>query len=118
MMYPTGLLVDYDGDLYRIDGERLLPFVSFRAGFSWNQPILVADTDTIEDNYSVSKAKLGFRPASIIKSKTEDTQYFIEGTHKRAIDKYAYRLLGFNEFETIEVEDFELAFHPTGDPIG
>ncbi|QLF83321.1 hypothetical protein SEA_NICEHOUSE_77 [Rhodococcus phage NiceHouse] len=117
MLYPSGVLVEYDGSIYRVQGETLLPLLSWNAATSWNQPILVADEETIEDNYDIVKQKLGFRPATVIKS-VDGKQYFVDGVKKRPVDKHAFRLLGFNDFESIEVEDYELAFHPTGDPIG
>jgi len=117
MLYPSGVLIAYDDVIYRVQGDSLLPLVSWNAALSWNQPIIVADDETVEDNYDISKQKLGFRPTSIIKSQT-GTRYFIDGVQKRRIDEDEFRMLGFNDHETIDVLDFELAFHPMGDPIG
>lgn len=117
MKYPSGILINYDGWIYRVQGDTLLPLVSWNAALSWNQPILEADEEEVEDFYDISKQKLGFRPTSVLKSKDGDL-FFVEGTLKRKLDKYAFRELGFNSFESIAVEDSDLAFHPLGDPIG
>lgn len=117
MQYPNGVLVNYDGWVYKVTGKDVLtPLVSWNAALSWNQPIIEADDETIEDNYDISAKKLGFRPATVVASVDGD-RWFIEGSKRRQLDKVQFRLLGFNDYETIRVEDFELDFHPVGDPI-
>lgn len=117
MKYPNGVLVEYDDWVYKVTQEDVLtPLVSWSAALSWNQPILAGDEDTIEDNYDISPKKLGFRPSTVVKSKDQD-YYYIDGKQRRKLDKVQLRLLGFNEFEILEVEDKELDFHPIGDPI-
>ena len=118
MLYPSGLLINYDGWVYKVQGASLLPLVSWSAAMSWNQPILAADEDLVEDNYDISKQKLGYRPTTVVRS-TDGTKYYIDGINKRKMDKFAFRLLGFNDFETVEIDDQDLKFHPTGaDLIG
>ena len=117
MLYPDGLMVVYDDIIYRVQRKNLLPLLSFDAAMSWGQPILMADDEVIENNYEISKQKLGFRPGSVISSKDGDV-YYIEGVSKRQVTKYAYRQLGFNDYDKVTVSDTELMFHPTGDQIG
>ena len=117
MLYPDGIMIVYDDAIYRVQRKSLIPLMSFDAAMSWNQPIFNADEETIENEYEISSKKLGFRPGTVISSKDGDV-YYIEGTVKRRVNQHAYRLIGFNDFEKIRVQDFELAFHPTGDDIG
>ena len=117
MLYPDGLVLEYDDQVYRINGNTLLPFVSWNAACSWGQPIIVADEEIIEDNYDVSRQKLGFRPGAVVRSK-DGKFYYIEKSKKRELSDHAFRLIGFNAFEVLDATDEELAFHPTGDIIG
>lgn len=116
LKYPNGILVEKGGWVYRVANDTLIPLSSWRAVESWQQPILVGEEDLL-DGYTVSSAKLGFRPASVVESFTTGKKYFIEGTVKRLISNPDFWELGFNEWENLICSDDEINFHADGEPL-
>lgn len=103
---PNGVLVEHDGMVYRVSNDTLHPLISWNAVLSWGQFILPIES---LDDYTVSEAKIGFRPGSILKCGKD--LYFIDGARRVKLTRKQFNEYGFNEFELIEITEEELGFH-------
>lgn len=115
-LFPSGLAVKTDNDVYWIKDGKRYKLVSQRAADSWSFPTVNVTEEAIAQ--IKIGGKLGFRDGTLIKNISDSKMYLISQNKRRHITSPdVFSKYGLDRNGVIEVSELETNMHDLGEDL-